>query len=134
MNSQEGVSEEEKKTAVQAYDNIEDTIEGLDQQEYDLTVLESEYNKAFNNLGKLGGKNGGGSGGSGSGNGKEYEQESDRIKKKIDEIDSAIKDLADNDIADMAKINELIEQKIAFQKKYKKALEDELQMLDSALP
>jgi hypothetical protein len=57
---------------------------------------------------------------------------SDKIKSKIDEIDSAIKDLADNDIIDMRMINDLISQKIALQKEYKYALEQELSLLSQS--
>jgi hypothetical protein len=59
-------------------------------------------------------------------------KESDKIKSKIDEINSAIKDLADNDIVDMKMVNQLISQKIALQKEYKKALEKELVMLSAS--
>ena len=68
-------------------------------------------------------------GGSGSTN---IVKESDKIKAKIDEIDSAIKELTDNDIVDMRMVNQLISQKIALQKEYKKALEKELIMLSAS--
>ena len=71
------------------------------------------------------GENGGG------GDKSDFEKESDRIKSKMDELDSAIEDLADNDIVDMQMVNQLIQQKIALQKDYKKALERELEIISA---
>lgn len=131
--NQEGLSDEQKAEAISFYNLINDTISDLDTQYNELSILESGLNTQQNNLGTYKGDNttGDGSGG-GSGDKLDFEKESDRIKAKIDELDSAIEDLADNDIVDMRMVNELINQKIALQKQYKKALEQELGLLSKS--
>lgn len=105
-------------------------------KEYLSDLLDNSYERSGTYASTLAGMLGGGDNygnglDSGSGKNTELEKESDRIKAKIDELDSAIENLADNDIVDMQMINQLIEQKIALQKEYKKALERELEIISA---
>lgn len=53
------------------------------------------------------------------------QKELNELKEKEAEIDSAIKDLTDNEVVDMARVNDLLEQKLAVQKKYLAKLREE---------